>query len=119
MTVELTACVDTVVQHRLADMRAGWVVGDFLPAAYQTRAAEVAVKTVTAGTREPLHEQLVATEITVVVSGQVLLCDRLLEAGDVLVIPPRTPAAFLALTDATLVVVKTPSSPDDKRVLGS
>jgi quercetin dioxygenase-like cupin family protein len=99
---------------RLSEMTRGWFVGPFEPTAHRTKDAEVAVKHYAAGDAEARHVHRVATEITTVVSGQVRMDGRDLEAGDVLTVEPGEPSDFLALTDATVVAVKLPAVPGDK-----
>ena len=95
----------------------GWFVGDFSPAILNTKDFEIAVKWFKAGEKEPLHKQIVATEITVVIDGQIRLGGETFSKGDVITIPPGEFAEFESLTDSALVCVKTPSLPNDK-VLG-
>ena len=54
------------------------------------------------------------TEVTLVLRGQVRMFDRIFGAGDIVVAEPNDATAFEALTDCTIVVVKTPSCVDDK-----
>ncbi len=116
MTAPTTALptAPAVEHHRLEDMVGGWFVGAFSPAALRTDAAEVAVKTYPAGTVEDSHEHRVATEVTLLLHGRAVMCGREVVAGDVLVLPPGTATAFVALEDCTTVVVKTPSVLGDK-----
>lgn len=100
--------------HRLDEMVKGWFVGDFDPVAVRSAAVEVGVKTYTAGDREDEHHHKVATELTVVLSGQVRMLGRTWEAGDIVTIEPGEANEFEALTDAVLVVVKLPSVAGDK-----
>lgn len=100
--------------RRLSDMTGGWMVGDFEPACLRTTACEVACKHYEAGAAESAHVHRVATELTLVVSGQVRMNGRLLGAGDILVLEPGQAADFRALTATTTVVVKLPSVIGDK-----
>jgi len=103
--------------NKIDDFTKGWFVGNFSPALLHSRDFEVAVKWFKAGDSEPLHKQITATEITVVIEGQIKLGDKMFSRGDVITIPPGEFAAFESLTDSALVCVKSPSLPDDK-VLG-
>jgi hypothetical protein len=100
--------------HRLEDMTKGWFVGDFEPTAVRTSAAEVAVKTYAAGDAEDRHLHRVATEVTVIVSGEATMEGRRLRAGDIVVLEPGDPSDFLAHTDVVTAVVKLPSVAGDK-----
>ena len=95
----------------------GWFVGNFSPAILSTKEFEIAVKWFKAGEKEALHKQIIATEITVVIDGQIRLGGETFFKGDVITIPPGEFAEFESVTDSALVCVKTPSLPNDK-VLG-
>ncbi len=102
---------------RIEEYVNGWFVGNFSPAALPSKDFEVAVKWFKAGETEPLHKQIVSTEVTVVIEGYIVLGERTFSKGDVILIPPGDYAAFTSLTDSVLACVKTPSLPNDK-VLG-
>lgn len=99
---------------RLSEMINGWFVGDFEPTMHSTAEVEVAVKQYRAGDREPLHHHRIATEITVVVNGDVEMQDRHFGVGEIIVLPPGESSAFTALTDAVIVAVKVPAAKKDK-----
>ena len=73
---------------KLSDMVKGWFVGNFAPTALATDAAEVAVKTYAAGDREGRHVHRIAHEITLVLSGRVVMNDVTHEAGTIVVLEP-------------------------------
>lgn len=100
--------------HKLSDMFRGWFVGDFAPTALRSEAFEVAVKRYRAGEREESHYHKVATELTVVVSGDIAVGGERFTAGDIIVVHPGEAKDFEALTDATLTIVKVPSVKGDK-----
>lgn len=99
---------------KLCDMTRGWFVGGFTPAAFSTEACEAAVKEYSAGTREDAHYHKVATEITLVQSGEVVMFGRTWNAGDIIIVEPGDVTDFLAVTDAVTVVVKVPGAKNDK-----
>lgn len=101
----------------LGDMVKGWFVGGFTPTAFSTDACEVAVKDYKAGDSEAAHYHKVATEVTVVISGQVTMCGKTWGAGDIIVLSPGDITAFEALTDAKTVCVKVPGALNDKYVV--
>jgi quercetin dioxygenase-like cupin family protein len=98
----------------LKDMKGGWFVGAFQPAAMNTDKAEVACKYYKQGDTEPCHYHKVATELTVVVSGVVEMFDRSFGPGSIIEVEPGEKTGFRAVTDATTVVVKVPSVMGDK-----
>lgn len=103
-----------MTRHRLADMKGGWFVGDFLPTALRTAAAEVAVKSYSRGATEARHVHRVAHELTLVLDGEVRMNGVVYGHGDIVVLAPGEPTDFEALTDVRTVVVKVPSVAGDK-----
>lgn len=101
----------------LGEMVRGWFVGGFEPAAFNTEACEVGVKSYKQGETEVAHYHKVATEVTLVLSGSVTMLDKQWNAGDIIVIEPGDVTAFEALSDAVTVVVKIPGCLNDKYVV--
>jgi quercetin dioxygenase-like cupin family protein len=95
-------------------MKKGWFVGDFEPTLYRTKDVEAAVKTYKAGDNETGHYHKIATEITVVIDGEVLFNGQKFVKGDIVVLAPFEKTRFEALTDAVTAVVKIPGAPNDK-----
>lgn len=101
-------------RHKLDDMVRGWFVGDFTPSLYPTQDVEVAVQRYPAGTVEVEHLHKIATEITVIVSGEAEMQGQRLVAGDIVVLEPGEITGFKALTDVVTTVVKIPGAKNDK-----
>ncbi len=99
---------------QLDDMVKGWFVGAFEPSLLQTENCEVAIKRYKKGDSEARHYHKVATEITAIVEGRVIMFDHEFKAGDIVVIEPFEETAFEALEDTVTVVVKTPGAQNDK-----
>lgn len=102
---------------KLDDMVKGWFVGAFSPTAFGTENCEVAVKRYKAGEKEAAHYHKVATEITLILSGNVRMAGKDWGEGDIVVLEPGDVTDFEALTDAVNVVVKTPGALNDKFIL--
>lgn len=100
----------------LADYFSGWIIGNFEPSILNSNELEVAIKRFKLGDKEPCHFQLEATEITIVVSGSIVLAGFEIQEGEILEIPPLVHGAFEARSDCTLLVIKFPSVPDDKQI---
>jgi quercetin dioxygenase-like cupin family protein len=105
-------------KKKLAEMIGGWFVGDITPVALSTPACEVAVKKYEAGAFDTWHYHKVATEVTVVVEGEVEMNGVRHSAGDILVIAPGEGTDFRCLTAVTTVVVKVPGAKNDKYLKG-
>lgn len=99
---------------RLEDMTRGWFVGDFNPSALKTQNCEVAIRNHPAGDFEETHYHKIATEITVILQGEVEMLGQRWKAGDIIVLKPGTATSFRAFTDTVTVVVKTPGATKDK-----
>lgn len=104
---------------KLEDMLQGWFVGNFQPTLYTTNDVEVAVKHYKAGTHEPKHYHKIATEITVIVSGEVEMAGQRYGAGDMIIIEPEEATDFKAITDVITTVVKLPGANYDKYLVES
>lgn len=102
---------------KLKDMTNGWFIGNFEPTLFNTDQFEVAVKHYKAGDKEEKHYHKIATEITVVVSGMVLMNGTIYNGGDIITIEPGEATNFEALTDAITNVVKIPCVKGDKYTL--
>lgn len=103
--------------HNLNDFKGGWVVGDFDPSLIHSRDAEVSVKHYKKDDVEQAHVHKIADEVTIIVSGNVIMNGRLLTANDIVFLPAGEPATFVALTDAITCVIKSPSIKGDKYTL--
>lgn len=100
--------------EKLKNMSKGWFVGNFIPTLYKTDTCEVAVKEYRAGDCEEMHYHKVATEITVVVSGRVMMFGQEFSAGDIVYLEPNDATDFKAITNAVTTVVKMPCVKGDK-----
>lgn len=100
--------------YKLEDMIKGWFVGNFEPTLYRTNDVEVAVKRYRAGEIDVWHYHKVATEITVIVDGEVLMNGDRYMAGDIVKIAPGEGTDFTVIKDTTTVVVKLPGANNDK-----
>ncbi|MGM3224113.1 hypothetical protein [Dickeya zeae] len=101
----------------LDNMIGGWFVGAFSPAVVNTSDCEVAVKRYLKGDKESAHYHKIATEVTVVVEGDIMMSGQVYSKGDIIVLQPGEVTDFTALTDAVNVVVKLPGALNDKYVI--
>ncbi len=99
---------------KLNEMTKGWFVGNFSPTLHATEAVEVAVKEYPAGFSEAWHYHKIATEFTVIITGEVEMNGKRYGKGDIIVIPPGEGTDFKALTPAVTTVVKLPGATNDK-----
>ena len=100
--------------HNIKDVIRGWFIGDFEKAVFKTKNCETAIKEYKAGDYEQKHLHKIATEISVIINGKVLMNGKTYKKGDIIVMEPGEATDFKALTDVTNVVVKIPSIIGDK-----
>jgi hypothetical protein len=103
-------------KFNLENMIGGWIIGNFEPSLLKTNEVEVAIKKYKAGDYDSAHYHKIATEYTVIVSGQVEMSGVIYNENDILVINPSDVTDFRAITDAITVVVKIPGASNDKYV---
>ena len=92
----------------------GWFVGDISPVAFSSPNCEVAYKKYKSGDYDPPHFHKIATEITLICSGKVLMNGTEYKTNDIVVISPDEITDFKVLEDTNTVVVKIPGVKDDK-----
>lgn len=103
--------------NKLDDMFKGWVVGNFEPSLFQTDDFEVAVKHYECGDYEAKHYHKVATEITIIADGMVMMNGEVYEKGDIITIEPGEVTDFKALHNTITTVIKFPCVKDDKYII--
>ena len=99
---------------KLDEMKRGWFVGNFDPSLLKTNDVEVAVQQYKKGDYEAKHYHKIATEITAIISGRVIMNGVEYTKGDIIVTEPNEATDFEALEDTVNVVVKHPGANNDK-----
>lgn len=94
----------------------GWIVGNFDPSIIKTNDVEVAIKRYKKNDYESSHFHKIATEITVIVSGEVEMNGIKYSGDDIIIIEPNDRTDFRCLTDVVTVVIKYPGANNDKYV---
>jgi quercetin dioxygenase-like cupin family protein len=100
--------------YKLENMKKGWFVGNFHPTTYQTDLFEVGTTLHLKGSHWDTHYHKKATEITWIISGKMRLQDKILNTGDIFILEPWEIANPEFLEDTQVLVIKTPSDPNDK-----
>jgi len=104
-------------KHAISDFKGGWFLGDFEPTLLKTTDFEISVKYYQAGDHEAAHYHKIATEWTVITSGEVEMNGVCYRAGDIIEVAPGEIAQFSAISDAATTVVKVPSAKGDKYIV--
>lgn len=98
-------------------MKGGWFVGNFEPSSFQTEQFEVCYKFHEKGEKWETHYHKIATEINYLVKGRMTIQGKELKTGDIFILKPYEIANPIFLEDCTVVIIKTPSSTQDKFVI--
>lgn len=99
---------------RIEDMIGGWFVGYFEPSVMKTKEFEVGYKLHKKGESWPVHYHRIATEITYLLRGRMIIGEKELTTGDIFTIFPYEIADPVFLEDCEVLIIKTPSVPGDK-----
>lgn len=91
----------------------GWYIGPFDRALVKTEAAEVCHRVDAQGV-SPAHYHSRCSETILFISGQAVVNDSPVSAGDVVVFQPGEVNRTVYLTDCSVVTVKIPAGGDDK-----
>lgn len=102
--------------EKLNTMKRGWFIGNFEPSMYKTEAVEVAVKNYTAGDCEEEHYHKIATEFTVILSGEMKMNERVFMEGDIVKVLPGEKVKFECVQSGQTLVVKLPGVVGDKYI---
>ena len=104
---------------KLSNMTKGWFVGNFNPSVYKTNDVEVAVKEYKKGDFEDAHYHKIATEITVIQKGKVIMFDKEWNSGDIIIVEPYDTTSFKVLEVCFLSITKGTSSSYDAITAGA
>lgn len=102
---------------KIDDMKSGWFIGNFEPAAFKTDAFEVCYKEHKSGEIWDVHYHKESIEINYLVKGKMKIQNKELNQGDIFILKPFEIADPIFLEDCTVVIIKTPSVPGDKYVV--
>ncbi|GAA0492724.1 MULTISPECIES: hypothetical protein [Tatumella] len=101
-------------KEHIDQMVRGWLVGPFQPSVFYSEHVEVAVKHYVTGDYEPAHYHKISTEITMIITGNVMMNGNNYRSGDIVTILPEEITDFNVLENTTTLVVKLPAVKNDK-----
>jgi len=92
----------------------GWVVGDFTPCLFKSCDNDIGILRVKKGDISDGHYHKNHTEYNIIIAGSVMVNNNLLVADDIFIYEPQDESYVEFLEDTALVVIKNPSTKDDK-----
>jgi quercetin dioxygenase-like cupin family protein len=95
----------------------GWFIGNFEPSLLKTVAFEVAHHFYAKGFKGIPHTHRIALEYNYIVSGSLIASEKTLGTGDIFVYEPNDVSDVVFLEDTNLIIIKTPSIPNDKEII--
>jgi quercetin dioxygenase-like cupin family protein len=98
----------------IKDMFRGWFIGNFEPSIFKSKDFEVGILFHSKGEKWPKHYHKEAVEINVLLTGKMIINEKLLLPGNIFLIEKNEIADPEFLEDCTIVCVKSPSIPGDK-----
>lgn len=107
-----------MIVKKLEDMTRGWFIGDFEPSVLRTKQFEVGVLAHKKGEYWAEHYHKIATEINILLKGNMSVNGIHINEGDIFVIEPNETAAPTFYEDCVVLCVKTPSVIGDKFIVG-
>ena len=94
--------------------KGGWFIGDFEPTVFKTTSFEVSYKLHHKGESWPKHHHKISEEINFLIRGRMTINDVVIDAGTIFIIDRNESIKPVFLEDCELIVVKVPSSKNDK-----
>lgn len=99
---------------KINDFKNGWFIGNFEPTLLKTKDFEVAHHFYPKGFKGEHHTHKIATEYNYILSGKLIASSQTLGPGDIFIYEPNDVSDVIFLEDTNLIIIKTPSIPDDK-----
>jgi hypothetical protein len=96
----------------------GWFIGDFTPSVIRTTAYEAGYKLHAAGEKWPVHYHEHMDEINFLLEGEMVIQGKTLIGPCVFLLERNEIADPIFVTDCKIFIIKTPSVPGDKVIIG-
>lgn len=100
--------------NKVSEFFRGWLIGDFEPSLVRLKGFEICLISHQKGEETQAHFHTSSEEINVVISGRLLVNQVILEKGDIFTYERLEVSQVEFLEDSELLVVRIPSSPNDK-----
>jgi len=99
---------------KLGDFYKGWLVGNFKPSIIETKDLDLGILHLKSGECGDGHFHKEHTEYNMIISGLAMINDKIYHAGDFFIYKPYEKSYVKYLEDTILLVIKSPSTKNDK-----
>ena len=106
-------------EYSVDQFKLGWFIGDFEPTVHKTKDFEVCYRIQKKGEFHQPHYHPIGTEINYLIKGTLKINDQTFVGPTIFIIDPMEHTYPCCETDCELIIIKTPSLPDDKVLLGT
>ena len=103
--------------NNINDFIGGWFIGNFSPSAYKTKDFEVGYHQYKKGQEWDHHFHKEMDEINLILKGDVIIQGKHLVDGDVVLINKYEVSDPIFVEDTDIIIIKTPSIPNDKFIV--
>jgi hypothetical protein len=98
----------------LKNYERNWIVGNFEPSLFKTSSVDIGILFCKKGESGDGHFHLNHVEYNLIINGSVKINDDVLTTGDIFIYEPYDKSNVIFLDDTTLLVIKNPSTKNDK-----
>lgn len=106
-----------MIEYNIDQFKLGWFIGDFEPSILRTKDFEVAYRVQKKDEYHAPHVHPIGVEYNYLIKGQMTINGRKFVGPTVFVIEAGEECYPVMDTDCELIIVKTPSLPNDKVLL--
>lgn len=101
-------------KDHISNYKKGWLVGNFDPSLIHSTDIEVGIHLHKKDEKEDLHIHKLSTEYNLIIQGKVVINGVEFNDGDIFVVEPYMIIEARFIEDTKILVIKTPSIPNDK-----
>jgi len=98
----------------MQDFKRGWVVGNFEPSLFNSLVNDIGVLRIEKGVVSDGHYHKEHTEYNIIITGSVMVGNRILTNDDIFIYERLDESLVEFLEDTILLVIKNPSTKNDK-----
>jgi quercetin dioxygenase-like cupin family protein len=103
-----------MIVSNISKFTGGWFIGNFTPSLLKTEEFEAAHHFYKKGFKGTPHTHKASTEYNYILSGKLIASNQILSSGDIFIYEKNDISDVSFIEDTNLIIIKTPSIPNDK-----